>query len=260
MPSPTAPYPNLEDVVTTARVRVNDAIVQAGGQTLTDAANFTIYYVNAGYQKMQQFLVSQGYETLEDETQLTLPAVSSIDQAVQVSLSWTGYNNGGGLSTAAVLPQNLIRPKVLLERVSGSGQEFIEMTEILSGLPRTTKEDWNKIWEWRADAIWMPGAKTNTDVVVRYSKYLADFVPNATTPFADQTVPIMRSKSALAWFIGYEFSWPRGDLEAATMLANAKEEAMQILGGDSEQGHEVQKVSERSKMHDRFTGGQGVLS
>ncbi len=57
----------LEQVVEGARSRLPDVIVP-GGQTLTDSQPFTIDYINLGWQKIQQILVSMGYETLEDET------------------------------------------------------------------------------------------------------------------------------------------------------------------------------------------------
>lgn len=252
---PTAPYPTLEECVNAARVKLNDAIFP-GGQTLTDTQSFTIDVINLAYQQCQQFLVSQGYETLEDELVLSaLAGVTTIDPAIQASLSWFGYNNGGGLSTAKVLPQSLIRALDLWERPSGSMGVFVPMDEILGGLPMVPKQQWNQMWEWRSDTIYMPGALANTDIRVRFAKYLADFVPNSTTAFSAQTVPIMRSKDALSGFIAHVMCGGRGDTDAAAILGDAQQAAMIIVSLDSMEGRSVPKESERGKMKDRYTGG-----
>lgn len=246
----------LEQVVEGARSRLPDVIVP-GGQTLTDSQPFTIDYINLGWQKIQQILVSMGYETLEDETIITaLPAMTTEDPAVQASLSWTGYNNGSGLNAGFALPQSLIRPLSLSERPSGTGLEFNPMSPCLKGLPRAPKQAWNEIWEWRADAIWMPGALMVTDLDVRFLKYLADFVAASVVPFANQVVPIMRSLNAVAAAIAYVFCEARGDSDAATLLQEAHDEAAIIVAGDSLDGRSLGKESERGKMKDRYSEGK----
>lgn len=256
---PTAPYPVLEDVVEAARVRLNDAII-AGGDVLTDTASFTAPIINLAYQKFQQELVGYGYQTLEEETIVPgLSPVSSVDPASQVSLSWLGYNPGSGLQAGLALPQSLIRPKKLWERPTLTNNVFIEMSEQLNGLAAVPKAPWSDQWEWRADSIYMPGTTVLVDLRIRFAKFLADFMPAATTPFTQQVVPIMRSTDALAGFIAYEMSAGRGDVDAATLLANAKESTMIVVGIDSVEGRSTKKDSERSKMRDRYTpGGQAA--
>ena len=53
-----APYPTLESILNISRMRINDMIVSAGGQTLQDTAPFTLPMCNVAYQKFQQLLVS----------------------------------------------------------------------------------------------------------------------------------------------------------------------------------------------------------
>jgi hypothetical protein len=241
------PYPILEDVVEAARIRLNDAIIP-GGDILTDTNSFTAPYINLAWQKLQQLLVSLGYVTLVDQLNiLALPASASLDPAVQVSLSWTGYNDGSTTNTGILLPQTLIRPLRLWERPAGAGN-FINMDEILRGLNAFAKRPWNQLWEWRADALVMPGATAATDLRIRYAKYLADFVPNSTVAFSTQQVPIMRSTDALAGFIAYEMSGSRGDVDSPALLKNATDDAMLIVGLDSSEGRATTKTSERGKM------------
>lgn len=255
---PTAPYPILSDVTEAARIKFNDAVI-SGGDVFTNTQAFTAPYVNLGYQKFQQFLVSLGYQTLEDETVLGgLPPCSTTDPAVMVRLDWTGYFDGTTLYPALALPQSAIRPLYLWERPTGSAASFNDMDVILNGLDSTQKQNWIIQWEWRADAIYMLGALVSTDLRVRFAKYLADFLPDAVQSFAAQPVPIMRSTDALSGFIAYEMCSGRGDVDAASLLADAKEAAMIIVGLDSMEARSIQKESERGKMKDRYSGGQAA--
>jgi hypothetical protein len=260
---PTAPYPTLESVVNYVRDIVNDAITP-GGQTLTDTQPFTIDYINLGWIELQQFLVAQGFVTETDETVIpAIQATSTQDPALQVSLSWGGYNNGGGLDATKVLPQNLIRPLKLWERPTFTGtppavpKQFNEMDFIEEGLDSVPKQMWNQQWEWRADAIYMPGALTTTDIRVRFAKYFPNFTSAA---FAGQVVPIMRCEVAFAGFIAKNFSAGRGDVDADKIFANAKDQAMMLVSLDSLEGRSMPKDSQRGKMKDRYSGGEGQPS
>ena len=82
-------YDTLEQVVTTARVRVNDAINGIGGNTLQDNSSFTIYMVNAAYRRMQDSLAGYGCSELKEESTLVpLAAVGSSDPTIRTTISW----------------------------------------------------------------------------------------------------------------------------------------------------------------------------
>lgn len=255
----TAPYPTTAEILDVTRERCNDMIVSSGGQTLTNNAPFTLTMVNVAWQKMQQLLVSMGYVTLEDETIIPkLPAVATLDPAAQVSLSWTGYFNGAVVATTPVLPQSLIRPLDCWERVSvNSGTnlaDFNDMDEIIGGgMDLAAKVPWQQQWQWRSDALWMPGARNLTDIRIRFAKFLPDF-----TDLDHDVAEIMRCKDALSGFIAVEFSGGRGDMDRGTLLSEAQEATAQIVGLDSLQAGSVQKTSEKGKMKDRYTGGGGA--
>lgn len=253
---PTAPYPNLEECVEAARIKVNDAIIP-GGQTLQDTRDFTLPIINLGWRRAQQILVNMGFVTLESELVLTLAGVSTLDPAVQVSLSWSGYNNGSGLNAAVVLPQNMIRPLKMWERISGSTTanpiSFDEMDLVLDGLAMGPKLNWNQQWEWRQDKIQMPGARSNTDVRIKIAAYLPDFVDAGTTPFASQAVEILRSQNMLTCFIAYEFCNARGDTDAGSLLTDGQNEAAKIAGVEMIETSHAEKESERGKMADRYS-------
>lgn len=248
-----APYPSLEAVVEAARIKLNDAVIP-GGEVLTDTASFTIDYINLAWQKCQQYLVSLGLETLIDYVTITNLAVAgTADAGIPVSLSWTGYNNGSGVDATVVLPQNLIRPIALWERANGGTGKFYSMDEILNGLPPIPKGTAQDSWEWVADTLRMIGATVATDILIRYMKYFSDFVAAGTTPFANQPVPILRSLDTFSGYVAYEMASGRGDVDMASLMADAKEAAMMVVAPDSIIYRDTQKVSERSKMRDRYT-------
>lgn len=248
-----APYPTLEAVVEAARIKLNDAVIP-GGEVLTDTASFTVDYINLAWLKCQQYLVSLGLETLIDYVTITdLAPAGTADAGIPVILSWTGYNNGSGTDGAVVLPQNLIRPLYLWERASGGTGKFYTMDEILNGLPPIPKGTSQNSWEWVADQLRMIGATVATDILIRFMKYFADFVADAATPFANQPVPILRGLDTLSGYIAYEMASGRGDVDMASLMTDAKDAAMMVVAPDSIIYRDTQKVSERSKMRDRYT-------
>lgn len=227
----TAPYPLLSDVMNSLRVSVNDAIVSLGGQTLINTKAFTPVYANRGYQLLQQWLLSKGYVRLKVTNYLfpNLPPVANEDTSLQVSLSWSGYNDGVTDYSNIFLPKNCIKPLRLAERPSDTAPNvnpFIEI-DFPKPLPNVPKQPWNQIANWGAqdanadEQLTMPGATVITDLTMDYAAFLPDFVspPVGTFP-GTQVVPIMRSTDALAWAIAYVFCFARGDADAPAILAN----------------------------------------
>ena len=276
---PTPPLDNLEMAVNMARVRLLDAIQALAGDIVLDTGAFTVTAINAAWRRLQELLVNFGCPWLTLEVPLaSVPLVTSADAGVFVYFNWANYWDGTGLQAAPVLPQDLIAPVKLWERAHGTGA-FFPMDKLLDGLPAVPKLTYNKSWEWRNGAIWMPGSTQIMDLRLRYAAFYADFIAstnqgvvntsataNAVTwvsgtnftghtagdtiyingvsyviqtynsnisintvlnpgnqtgvswgipaPFASQTIPIVRSLNALAWFICAEVAKPRGDLDA----------------------------------------------
>lgn len=229
----------LELVVTTARVRVNDAIQSIGGNTLTDNAPFTIYYINPAWRRLQERLVDYGSSELKSEiTLLTVPGASTADPTVRTVINWT---------SVPALPADMISPLRLWERPRGSGS-MTEMKQCFNGMPLVTPGTRNRIWEWRKESIVLPGATVNTDIQLRYACYLPDFVQASTTPFSSQAVPITRSLNAFAWLICSEFSHVREDLDAGYFDSKAEEAIQQIWGRDPAQYRAISKGGEYQKL------------
>lgn len=233
----SAPYPSLAGIITEARVQSNDAIQSIGGNTLTDAADFTPFYVNRAWQMFQQDLVSFGYVRFRiPNLILTLSAVASEDAALEAFLNWYGYFDGVNTDSDVVLPQNLIKPIKLAERPTSDAPNvnaFIDMDGPEQGvtrIPSIPKQQWNGIWVWNGDAIWMPGALAQTDLRIDYAAYLPDFTGSGAGFPGVQTADIMRCEDALAGYIAAVFCAARGDMDASGILAAAKDAARIIAG------------------------------
>lgn len=248
---PTAPYPILQDVLNTARVRLNDAIQtpagapsgQIGGEVIGDLSIFTQQGTNAAWQRFQEELANLGYSKFQKEVILTgLVPKTALDPSTQVFIDWTGYNNGTVLDPTVALPQDLILPWFLWERQSGVEALFCEMCQWLDGMPNTPLAfGFNRIWDWRNDAIYMPGANLTTDIRMRYAAYLGDFVDTGSpvTPWYEQPVPIMRSLDPLAWYIASEFANSRGDMDGTLLDQKALAATQRVFNRDARQKQRV---------------------
>jgi hypothetical protein len=219
---------------------INDAIINTGGEILTNSADFTPVLVALAYRKLQQFLIILGWVRFATQNTIipNVPPVASPDTSLNVTLSWSGYNDGATVHSSVVLPQDLLKPLHLAGRVSNAAPNSAPFIDIdgpetgITRLPSVPKQDWNQFWIWDKDQINMNGANTTTDIRV---DYLA-FLPNFTGPFpGTQTVPILNCEDALSGFIAYVFCSARGDLDAATLLQNAQD-AARVLAGVKPQG------------------------
>lgn len=246
-----APYDTLEDVLNTGRVRLNDAIQSIGGDILTDNAVFTLTFVTASWRRLQQFLANLGVSVFNREFKwFSVPSATQTDYGTQVYFNWDNYFDGTALQTAPVLPSDLIAPLLMWERVHGSTGLYSPMDQVYNGLPTQSQGTLNRLWEWRDNAIYMPGATNLTDIRMRYSGFLADFVDAATTAFTDQFVPIVNCLSPFAWFLCSEVAKSRGDMDAGQFDALAISEARMIFDRDVQQGKSLYKKSELGKMVD----------
>jgi hypothetical protein len=252
---PSAPYDIIETILNAARVRLNDAIQSLRGDILTDDAPFTTQAVNNAWRRFQRRLASLGYQGLETEAAIfsALPVVSGTDPATQVSLSWSGYFNGATTDDTIALPQIFMAPLELWERPNGSAGNFNRMDLILNGLPMVQKHDWNQIWEWRADAIWMAGALALTDLRIRFQRYFADFTDISAEGGSSQVVPIMECLDPFSLYVAYEMAGAREDMDATTLLSMADQAAALIAMRQSQDDRETYKASEFGKMRDGMT-------
>lgn len=280
IPPPLAPYDLVDDVLNLARTRVNDAIVSIGGEILADNQPFTQVMTNGAWLKLQQFLAGLGYSRFRKRTVLTgLPVVASQDPASETILTWQWFFDGVSYwypPNTPVLPQDMISPLRIGERQSvgfqptltAGSSAFSPVKLSADGNPCWRKRPWNGWFDWRAvsgavgagsgtDGIVMPGSLVSMDLEIYYSAYLPDFETVGEVQWNQQQVPIMRARSALANYVAAEFAAPRGDLDAASFVTAAEQDARLIFNASDVPLKQRNNVSRRSFAGNRAGMGSG---
>jgi hypothetical protein len=185
------------------------------GDIFADSQNYVLPTINLAWRKLQKKLADKGHPRLRNEVDLlSIPVVTNLDPISQQFISWTQFFDGTNFQNSPVLPQDFISPLRLWERQSGMVVDFRPMHPAGDGLWSRNKGSWNKYFDWREDAIYIPGAVLLTDMRIAYSAYLADLVV-LQGAFGATPVPIMRSADALAYYTASIFVDPRGGEKAA---------------------------------------------
>lgn len=265
----TAPYDVIETILQSTRVRVNDAIQQIGGNTLTDTADFTPIYVNTAWRVLQNKLRAIGYTgfaRLKDDLIISaLPASASSDPAVQNYITWAGFYNGSTVNGAVVLPQEFMQPLVLWERPNASAnsipaQNFRLMDQTLNGIPTNgPKQSRNLNWDWRNDQLCFPGTTVVWDLRVRCLTFLPDFpVTPGGEIITTTAVPILDCLDPFSNLIAVEFSRARGDLDTAAFASAADSGIAALYSRDTNQPTAMHKPSEYGTMRNAYTPGVSV--
>jgi hypothetical protein len=151
-------------------------------------------------------------------------------------IDWTEYCDGVNIFPKPVLPADMILPLKVWERPSAMNAIWgPPMENFVDGLPDIPKQTWNGCWEWRANAIYFPGALQVMDFRVLYMRYLGDFVDVSNIPWFQQPVPIVRSQTAFSLYLCAEIDtdnaeeWLVKAQAAAKMMVN-REAAMKQRG------------------------------
>ena len=235
------PYPTYEQVMNLARAYVNDTMAGSTGATgegqiFTDSAPMTLPFLRAVTAELYQELGNTGGGVvIRDNYVLTgLPAMMTTggqagpDPATQVSISYEAYFNGWTNDSNFYLPPDMIAPLMLWERTSGTDDDFGEMSEAQNGLQPTQQTTYQGCWEWRGDAIWMPGSLQAEDIRMRYACQLwlldVDDIPNLDTV----RVPIADCENALALKLAADYGFARGSEQQATAEQKAQK-AVRLL-------------------------------
>ena len=176
----TSAYTSLESVLNLARALVNDMLVNTGGEILTDNAPFTFPFINFAAAYLSNEMTNNGMKVFEMETVLTsVLSIAVNDPGVQVNISDSGYFDGVSNHQFPQLPTNLLEPVDLWERQTGSTAMWNPMVPYPDGLPSVIQNATLGIWEYRGEAIYMPGATQSNDVRLRFKTTGIQFVtPN----------------------------------------------------------------------------------
>ncbi|MBZ5644130.1 MAG: hypothetical protein LAO19_15315 [Acidobacteriia bacterium] len=220
----TTAYNTAGQITALVRSLLNDA----AGNLFTDAV--LLPYVNSGYRKAQRALANiQSGSFLTDNVLLTVPAVTAVDASAQVSIT-------DATAPPNQLPPDLLVPVKLWERVNGSSDDFIEMTDLTDhdGLPSEPQSQMLRYWEWRADGLYFLGATQDTQIRLRYQKSYPDLT-DATSP-----VLIRNAQEALAY--------------AAAAMAGAARGAPQAERWDAAAADALEDLIVRAAQREQQTG------
>lgn len=227
----TAVLDTANTILNSVRHRLNDALPSlypTGGKVLDNTSAFTQQCFNDGYRKFQEQLANLGYTALVREVVIeAVPAVTNTDPASQTYMDWFTYYDGSNYSTTPVLPDDLVHPLKVWERWTGQNAPFpVDPMEYwLDGMPTGQKGNYNGVWEWRENAIYMPGSLMDMDWRIRYVRYLPDIVDVGSARWYNQTIPIPRCLEPLSLLICAEFAGartPANDQEAAMQSGAVK--------------------------------------
>ena len=234
-------YDTVSVALNVVRVRLN-SINKAAADLINVQSPWTQQYTNQAFRRLQEWLANRGSVRLTNEVIIEgLAANTNPDPAIQCYLDWGGYFDGTTLDPTIFLPEDFIMPWKAQVRQNGMNSQFVDMAQILNGLPSwITPNPWNFCWEWRNDKMYLLGATTITDLRIRYHKYLDDFVeanvgsPAVLTPWYLQEVPIVRCTDALSLYICAEVAASRPDLglDALAFQTAAQDAADMIYNRD----------------------------
>src|ERR1017187_5491545 len=234
-PINTQNYDTVTNAVTSAKARLNDSLPSlypVGGGVLGLNQPTTLQSLNSAWRRMQDTLAARGYARLLSEAIISsIPVVGSQEPASQTWLGWSGFFDGQNLFPQPALPSNFTHPLKIWERWSGQNAEFCgpPMEKILAGLPAVKKVPSNRFWEWREDAMWMPGSLNVMDLRIRFISYLPDFSDIGNIQWFQQPVPITRGSDALSWFLCSEVTGARGDTATSDRFLAKGVEALNHL-------------------------------
>jgi hypothetical protein len=195
-------FPNLQGMMDLFRSSIND---DGGGQDgpqggiiATNDAPFTLPFLNEAigwvYRKLRN--IGDPALILDNYLVLGLPALTGPNPAVQVSLGFLGYFDGFAMHSQWTLPSGAMGIDRVWCRVSGTGLNFYPMHARPDGLPPVMQVSTQRIYEYRQNALWMPGALEQTDLRIRCKITLPPILgPNID--FATTYVPVIDSFDAI---------------------------------------------------------------
>ena len=228
--------PTTATLLTTAGVQTAvayTATIQTG-EIFADNQAYVLPTINLAWRKLQKKLDYASHPRMRNEvTIFRLPVAGSTDPATYSYINWTGFNDGVNQSATPFLPPDFLAPMRIFERVSvainaTNTANFSEMSPVADGLPSTAKGTYNRVWDWREDAIYFVGATQITDLRILYQAFLPD-IAMAGGSFSSTIVPLMRSTDSLAYYAAAIFVSARGGAMLAADWEMKGDEATDAL-------------------------------
>lgn len=215
-------YPSLETLLNLVRVRLNDTFkgvtgTAGEGRVFVDSAPFILPLVNSALSKYQRDLDNAGVPTKITEVFLTnFPPVNGPsgvgvpDPAVQQNLNYSGFFDGFVNYDTPALPSDLLVPKDIWERSTGTGLSFTPVAHAVGGPLLSCNQNFSiGNWDWRGDAIFWNGALVAKDIRLRYVSQISFFEGLNPTDFPTTPLPFRESIDCLAYAVAEDFAASR---------------------------------------------------
>src|ERR1017187_10011758 len=172
-PSLIAPYDTWGTILNAADARLGKkmpSLYRTSGGLMSLPQEMSRQLANNGWRRLQDGMVDCGSKRFQSEVFLYgIPAVSgSTNNSLVCQLSWGGFTDPyGNVKTAWALPSDLMYPLWMSESLEGSGNwpspNKPNMNPRPDGIPRLPKQPYNRVWQWKQDAIFFPGATQSVD-------------------------------------------------------------------------------------------------
>jgi hypothetical protein len=231
-----------EEVLTAARFLLNDAQGSAAGQLLADNTPYTWGLLNLCYDNLQDDLEDSNVESaMYAEDVITIPVSNSQDPAAQCRLGYDGFvDSNGFFYEAPTLPEYLIEPLQITQRISGQNAPFVPVKQRLGGLG-TGYGPYLYEWEFRQNSVYFTGAAAvGLDLKVRYIPSLPALAqPTAENP-AYPTIWFARCGGLLSYNVAAEFAEIRGAANAPNLRAKYNAKLQVIANKTSKRENQTQ--------------------
>ena len=214
MPIGPSGYPTIVQVTNLVRSLVQDDMAGATetlgeGQIFVDPTSLSVTmsnFFNSAFRTLcRKLRTTTGPMLIYDNylfigvppLQSPTMGLAAPDPSVQVNIGYEGYFNGVTVNSQWLLPGYCLMVERVWERINGSNFAFLPLNESKQGLPSSRQNIYNTIWEYRNDAIWMPGSVQTMDIRIRFQGQLAQ-IYNQGIDTSSTYIPINDCQDALA--------------------------------------------------------------
>jgi hypothetical protein len=207
-------------------------------------------FVNSAYRGLQRALKTTGStEFREGESFVTIPGITFADSSAQVFLNFEGVSIGSDANPPPTfidslplgqLPADLLMPRKLWERPTGSSDNFNRMVDLTNtgGLPSRPQGSVLNCFEWQGDALVFLGATQDNDIKIEYDKGIAAVSDGGSQLF------VLNSEDYHAYAVCALVEPGRGGKDAQTWDA-ASEDAKEKLVNAFTRGQQFKSVRSR---------------
>lgn len=199
----------------------------AQGDVYTDTVLMPM--MNAAYRNVQRKLLEDGSPTATD------------------TYEWFGVPVDTKSITDATdpqLPSNFLAPRLLYERMQG-GPKYQEMQPV-DEIPDRPEQPLNRVFSWRTEGLYLPGATSVLDIKLRYYRSLYDLAA------PDSYILIRGGSDAVSYYTASLAANSRSDPRAGQFESKGDEAMEQLL---DLQAHSGQYMPRRRQPYGRSGRG-----